>query len=80
MEKIRVNLGIGYPGIFLIWMIAVAVIQLSKLVFLTPYQMPKDKRRRFLVPTGFLYTFFRPHIYPVERPTQFRNPNLHIYN
>jgi len=59
MEKIRINLGIGYPGIFLIWMIAVAVIQLTKLFFLTPYEMPKDKSEISLYDTSWLLGKFR---------------------
>lgn len=43
MERIRINFKIEYPGIFLIWLIMVGTLQITKLILLTPYEMPKDK-------------------------------------
>ena len=43
MEYVHVYFNVQYSLIFLFWLILVFTVQTSKLIFLTPYQMPSDK-------------------------------------
>lgn len=43
MEHLRINFDFEYSQIFIIWLIMVGTIQITKLILLTPYTMPVDK-------------------------------------